>query len=70
MITVNVPMELSVMLDSDGILLYLGDDELPTEIFSIYDLVDYYLEGGPSTEETEILINDMEKCLARLKASL
>ena len=70
MITVNVPMDLSVMLDAAGVVLYVGDDEFPTEVFSLYDLVDDYLECGPPTEQTEILINDMEKCLARLKASL
>lgn len=70
MAVVSVPVEVSVWLDSAGVVLYVGEDELPTEIFSIYDLVDDFLESMPSDDDVEILINDMEKSLARLKASV
>jgi hypothetical protein len=68
--TVNVPVEFSVFLNDTGVILYVGDDELPTEIFSLYDLVDDFLECQLSKEQTEILIHDLEQCLARLKSVL
>jgi hypothetical protein len=68
--TVNVPVEFSVFLGDTGVILYVGDDELPTEIFSLYDLVDDFIEYEPSKEQTEILINDLENSLARLKSVL
>lgn len=66
----SVPIEVSVWLDSAGVVLYVGEDELPAEVFSIYDLVDDFLESMPADDELEIIINDMEKSLARLKALL
>lgn len=66
----SVPVEVSVWLDSAGVVLYVGEDELPAEVFSIYDLVDDFLESMPSDDDLEIIINDMEKSLARLKALL
>ena len=70
MAVISVPVEVSVWLDSAGVVLYVGEDELPTEVFSVYDLVDDFLESMPTEDDLEILINDMEKSLARLKASL
>ena len=70
MAVISVPVEVSVWLDAAGVVLYVGEDELPTEVFSVYDLVDDFLESMPTEDDLEILINDMEKSLARLKASL
>ena len=66
----STPIEVSVWLDAAGVVLYIGEEELPAEVFSMYDLVDDFLESKPSDDDLETLINDMERSLARLKASL
>lgn len=68
--TVDVPVELSIMLDGAGINVYVGEAEMPTKGYMLneltYDFLDYYSdENGKVYEE---LADDVDDLLEQFKA--
>ena len=76
--TITQKTDVSIWLESDGICLYVEDDENPTASISFDELTDEFLEcicidGKADTDfvdQVAELITSMETSLAKLKATL
>ena len=44
MITANIKVDVSVFLDTDGIEVYIGDDETPLQTISLESMLNEFIE--------------------------
>jgi hypothetical protein len=76
--TITQKTDVSIWLESDGVYLYVGDDEIPSASVSFDELTDEFLEcicidGKADTDfvdQVAELITSMETSLAKLKAAI